>query len=153
MNAAYESLRPATIKDVGGILELIEPMEAAGLLVKRSRDVLETEINQFHVIECDGTILGCAALYTYPKQSMAELACVAIHAKYRDQGKGEQLLSHMEAIAQSEGISTLFVLTTRTAQWFRDHGFQPAPVKELPGRRRDLYNWQRNSRLLIKSLN
>ncbi|MGV6826323.1 MAG: amino-acid N-acetyltransferase [bacterium] len=148
----YESLRPATIGDVGGILELIEPLENSGTLVKRSREVLETEIEQFHVIERDGLIVGCAALYTYPRQKMAELACVAVHPDYRGNGKGDLLLAEMERQASRQGIEQLFVLTTQTAQWFRDRGFNPAPVKSLPGKRRDLYNWQRNSRLLIKQI-
>jgi len=152
MAAAYESLRAATISDVGGILELIEPLEANGVMVKRSRELLETEIDRFTVVERDGAIIACAALYPYQKQGMAELACVAVHPDYRDQGKGDQLLLHMEQQAAEIGISQLFVLTTRTAQWFRDRGFEPAPVTTLPGKRRDLYNWQRNSRLLIKPI-
>ena len=148
----YELTRTARIDDVGGILELIEPMEAAGALVKRSRELLEQEIRQFSVIERDGAVIACAALYPFPKERMAELACVAVHPDYRGDGRGDSLLAHLEEISRSMEIDRLFVLSTRTAHWFRERGFQIAPVDQLPKRRRDLYNWRRGSKVFVKPL-
>jgi amino-acid N-acetyltransferase len=148
----YELTRTARIDDVGGILELIEPMEASGALVKRSRELLEQEIRQFSVIERDGTVIACAALYPFPKERMAELACVAVHPDYRGDGRGDTLLGQLEAKAHELKIDRLFVLSTRTAHWFRERGFQVAPVDQLPQRRRDLYNWRRGSKVFVKSL-
>ncbi|MCW8195745.1 amino-acid N-acetyltransferase [Proteobacteria bacterium 005FR1] len=148
---SYESLRQATIEDVGGILELIEPMERQGILVRRSRELLETEIERFHVIEKDGAIIACAALYPF-EDSMAELACVATRDDYRNQGRGAQLLKSIEHIARQKSIRKLFVLTTQTAHWFIENGFQPADVASLPSRRQQLYNFQRNSKVFIKEL-
>ncbi len=148
----WETLRPATIDDVGGILALIEPLEAAGVLVRRSRERLETEIDHFVVIERDGTIIACAALYPFPEEGAGEIACVAVHPEYRGGGRGDQLLDHLEAQARDQGLAWLFVLTTRTAHWFRERGFEPAGIDRLPARKRDLYNWQRNSRLFVKAL-
>jgi amino-acid N-acetyltransferase len=148
----WETLRQATIEDVGGILELIEPLEKEGVVVRRSRERIETEIDHFTVIERDGAIIGCAALYPFPDEGSAELACLAIHPDYRNSGRGDQLLAYLEARARSLGLRHLFVLTTRTAHWFRERGFQPAEVNRLPGKRRDLYNWQRNSRMVLKPL-
>ena len=93
---AYETIRQASIDDVAGIIELISPLEDKGILVKRSRDVLETEIGNFVVVERDGMIIGCAARYEYPKNKIAELACIAIHPDYQSEGKGDMLLNHME---------------------------------------------------------
>ena len=62
-----ESLREATADDIGGILQLIEPFERDGTLVKRSRTEIERDIGQYTVIEHDGVIFGCAALYPYPE--------------------------------------------------------------------------------------
>ena len=148
----YELTRTARIDDVGGILELIEPMEAAGALVKRSRELLEQEIRRFSVIERDGAVIACAALYPFPKEHMAELACVAVHPDYRGDGRGDTLLAHLEEISRSMEIDRLFVLSTRTAHWFRERGFQVAPVDQLPKRRRDLYNWRRGSKVFVKPL-
>jgi amino-acid N-acetyltransferase len=148
----WETIRQATIDDVGGILELIEPLEKAGVLVRRSRERIETEIDRFTVIERDGAVIACAALYPFPETHMAELACLAVHPAYRNQGRGDQLLDHLQRRAREMGIESLFVLTTRTAHWFRERGFQPADLARLPGRRKDLYNWQRRSRLFVKPL-
>jgi amino-acid N-acetyltransferase len=148
----YELTRTARIEDVGGILELIKPMESAGVLVKRSRELLEQEIDQFTVVERDGAVIACAALYPFAVEGLAELACVAVHPDYRAAGRGDTLLRHIEDRARTAGIDNLFVLSTRTTHWFRERGFQVAPVERLPRRRRDLYNWQRGSKVFVKHL-
>jgi amino-acid N-acetyltransferase len=148
----YEGLRKAGINDVGGILELIKPLEDEGILVKRSRERLEMEIDHFHVIERDGTIIACAALYPGEGRQVAELACLAVHADYRDAGRGDALLQAIESRARQTGIRTLFVLTTRTAHWFRERGFEPGDIAQLPVRKKRLYNYRRKSKVFIKQL-
>ena len=148
----YEGIRTACIDDVGGILGLLTPLEEQGILVRRSRELLETEIERFSVVELDGTIIGCAALYPYESEQMAELACVAVHPDYSGGGRGDNLLGHMERRAHEDGIRQLFVLTTQTTHWFRERGFNPLPVGQLPITKRTLYNYQRNSKVLLKRL-
>ncbi len=148
----YEGIRGATIDDVGGILELIAPLEANGTLVRRSRELLETEIDRFVVLERDGGILGCAALYPFADEGLGELACVAVDPDYQGQGRADALLHYIEQQAARQHLSSIFVLTTRTGHWFRERGFQPAQLDELPVSRRALYNFQRNSRVFLKSL-
>lgn len=148
---AFETIRSASVDDVAGLLDLLRPLEQAGILVRRSREILETEIDQFTLIERDGMIIGCAALYPLDESS-AELACVAIHPDYRHGGRGDQLLEHIEAEARRRSLNTLFVLTTRTAHWFRERGFEPSSVERLPQQRASLYNYQRNSKVFEKSL-
>ncbi|GGX98069.1 amino-acid N-acetyltransferase [Massilia dura] len=147
-----ESLRPATIEDVGGIIKLIEPLEADGTLVKRGRELIEREINYFSVIEHDGVIFGCAALYPFPEDKMAEMACLTVNPEVQAQGDGERILKHMENRARASGITKLFVLTTRTAHWFIKRGFVPASVDALPKDRQRMYNYQRKSQVLVKTL-
>lgn len=148
----FESIRQARIDDVAGILELLAPLEADGTLVKRSRELLETEIDCFHVVERDGSVVACAALYPYPQESMAEVACVVTHADYRGSDRAQQLLDFLEAKARDAGIGTLFVLTTRTAHWFLEQGFVAAGIEQLPSQKQRLYNYQRNSKVFIKRL-
>jgi len=148
----YEGLRTATIDDVGGLLELIQPLEDDGTLVRRSRERLEMEIERFVLLERDGAIIGCAALYPFPVERLGELACVAMHPHYRNRGRADALLSFIERQAQTQGLQRLFVLTTRTAHWFRERGFEPAEVGDLPMGKQELYNWQRRSKIFIKSL-
>jgi amino-acid N-acetyltransferase len=148
----YEETRTARIDDVGGLLELIEPLEEKGVLVRRSRELLETEIGGFTLMERDGMVIACAALYPYPQESMAELACLVVHPDYRGSDRGGRLLNHMEAAAKAQGIEQLFILTTQTAHWFRERGFVQAGLKDLPMRKRELYNYRRNSKVFFKRL-
>ena len=147
-----EQLRDATIEDVGGVLRLIEPLEADGTLVKRSRELLEIEITRFSVLEHDKVIVGCAALYPFANEKSAELACVAVHPDYRDFGAGEQLLKWIEEKAKKQRVKRLFVLTTRAAHWFIEHGFVEASLESLPKQKQALYNYQRRSKVLIKPI-
>jgi amino-acid N-acetyltransferase len=145
-------LREATIEDVASIVGLIAPLEADGTLVRRGRELLEAEIGRFSVLEHDGVVLGCAALYPFSKEKAAELACLAVNPEHRRAGHGEELLHYMEARARKAGLKRLFVLTTRTAHWFIERGFKEAGPEALPREKRELYNWQRRSKVLGKSL-
>lgn len=148
----YEGVREARIDDVGGILALIAPLEQDGTLVRRSRERLEAEIERFAVVERDGSIIACAALYPIQDEGFGELACVATQQEYRGDGRAEELLRFLEEQARHMGITSLFVLTTRTAHWFRERGFLPASIDALPLARQSLYNLQRNSKVFVKKL-
>jgi amino-acid N-acetyltransferase len=150
--APVEHLRRAQIDDVGGLLNLIEPLEAEGVLVKRNRELLEREVERFLVVEHDRMIVGCAGLYPFPATKAAELACLAVHPEFRNAGHGDRLLGAIEARARELGIRKLFVLTTRTAHWFLERGFQEVSVDALPGEKRALYNYQRRSKVFVKRL-
>lgn len=146
------TLHNATINDVGGILQLLQPLEEDGILVRRSRELLEREIGRFVVMKHDRRIIGCAALYPFPDEAAAELAGLAVHEAYRKHGYGEALLEHVAATAKSQGLCKLFVLTTRTAHWFVERGFKEAAVSQLPAQKKSLYNYQRNSKVFVKPL-
>ncbi|MFC0268066.1 amino-acid N-acetyltransferase [Kushneria aurantia] len=148
----YEQLRTARIDDIGGLQELLRPLEERGMLVARSRERLEQEIDDYVVIERDGMVIGCAALYAYPEAACGELACVAVHGSYRGSDRGSTLLAEVEKRARAAGLEQLFALTTHTLHWFLEHDFTLADLEALPRRRRECYNLQRNSRVLIKAL-
>lgn len=147
-----DDLRPATIDDVGAILQLIEPLEQDGTLVPRGRAVIEREVENFTVLEHDGVIYGCATLNDYPKDQMAEMACLIVHPEWQAAGEGEILLRHMESRARADGAKRLFVLTTRTSHWFMKRGFVQGGVADLPKERQAHYNRSRNSLIFIKRL-
>ena len=149
---ALEKLRPARIEDVGGMIGVIEPLEADGTLVKRSRELLEAEIGNFMVVEHDGVIRGCAALYPFADDKSAEFACLAVAPEYRDAGYGERLLLACQERAKALKLRKLFALTTHAAHWFIEQGFKPADVNALPARRQELYNWRRGSKVFIKRI-
>jgi len=149
---SVDILRPASIDDVGGILQLIEPLEADGTLVRRGRERLEQEIGQFIVNEFDGRIVGCVALYPFTDAHAGEMACLAVDPDFRDGGRGAALLDGAVAQAKKDGLKHLFVLTTRTTHWFIERGFSLASPDDLPSVRKEMYNWKRRSKVLMKAL-
>ncbi|HIQ14646.1 MAG TPA: amino-acid N-acetyltransferase [Leucothrix sp.] len=148
----YENSRQATIEDVSGIIELIEPLEARGALIKRSREQLELEINKFSIIERDGKIIGCAALYHLADTQIGELACLAVHPDYKGGERGDRLLKLITQQALKNNLGQLLVLTTQSIDWFKERGFQVGEINDLPDQKKALYNFQRNSKILIKHL-
>lgn len=145
-------IRQADIKDIGAILQLIEPLENMGILVRRGRELLEMEIERFTVIEHDNIIIACAALYPFPDEKACELACVAVHPAYRKAGIGRKLIDYLEEQARKQGYLHIFVLTTRTAHWFVERGFTETTPDQLPQSKKHLYNYQRRSKVFVKSI-
>lgn len=154
--SAYDEIRPATIDDIGGLIKLLEPLEQQGILVHRSKQRLESEIDLFSIIERDGMVIGCGALYPLPSETgeiyQAEIACIAIHQNYRSGSRGADLIAFLQKQAEQQGIVELFVLTTRTAHWFIELGFQEVAIETLPKSRLEKYDYQRKSKVLLKTL-
>jgi amino-acid N-acetyltransferase len=147
-----ESLREAHADDVSGILQLIEPFEKDGTLVKRSRTSIERDIGNYTLLEHDGVIFACAALYPYPEAKTGEMAALTASPQSQGQGDGEKILKRIEQRARAMGLASIFVLTTRTMHWFIKRGFQPVDPDWLPEARKRKYNWDRKSQVLVKKL-
>ena len=148
----YEQARSADINDIASIVELIRPLEDTGALVKRSRERLEEEIGYFSILERDGRVLACAALYPYEAESVGEIACVATHPDYRGTGRARQLLDELIAEAKALSLTHVFVLTTQSTHWFLEQGFEAASLDDLPVEKQQLYNWQRNAAVLRRTV-
>jgi amino-acid N-acetyltransferase len=146
----FDLMRPASIEDVGGILELIAPLEAEGTLVRRSRDQIEMEIGDFTVLVRDGAVIACAALHPFTSDGVAEISCLAVHGDYRRRGFGDALLARVEQSAREQGLNQIFLLTTRAGQWYQERGYREGKIQELPVQRQRLYNFQRNSKVFLK---
>ncbi len=147
-----ESLREASMDDVSAILALIEPFEQDGTMVKRDRNEIERDAGNYTIIEHDGVIFGCAALYPYPEDRTGEMVALTVSPHSQSQGDGERLLKRIEQRARAMGLKEVFVLTTRTMHWFIKRGFVEASTDKLPEARRHKYNWDRRSKVLIKKL-
>ncbi len=148
----FDDIRPATINDIAGILELIQPQEKQGSLVERSRERMELAINDYTVIVRDGTVIACSALHVYPDANVAELACLVVHDDYRHQNKGQMLFEVLERDASKNKIKKLFILTTQAEHWFMERGFVECKVDDLPMEKQSLYNYSRNSKVLMKEI-
>ena len=147
-----EQLSTATIDDVAGILELLAPLEAEGILVKRSRELLEVEIDQFIVLKKEDVIIACAALYPYDDAKTGEVACVAIHPDYRKGNRGGRLMAALEDEAKKQQLASIFVLTTVSGHWFQERGFIEQTMDKLPESKQKMYNFQRKSKVFVKGI-
>ena len=148
---SLENIREAKPDDIAALIALIEPMEQEGILVHRPRELLEREIDHFSIMLHDCIIVGCAALYPHSEEE-AELACLAVAPDQREWGYGEQLMKRIERRARKIGVKRLFVLTTRTEHWFVERGFKLGTVDDLPAAKKEMYNYQRRSKVLFKPL-
>jgi len=147
----YEGIRRAQPRDVRGILKLIQPLIDEGILTKRTRADIELEIESYHVLIRDEGIIGVAQLRLF-ENGFGELACLAIHPKYRRIGKGESMLSFIERLSVQKQIKTLFCLSTNTMQWFKERGFVEGSVEDLPPSRQKEYSWGRRSMVYLKKI-
>ncbi len=152
-NLPFDDIRPATIHDISGILELVQSQEEQGVLVKRSRERMELEIGDYTVMVRDGMVIACSALHIYSDNNVAELACLVVHDDYRHQDKGQLLLEMLEREAVKDKIKTLFILTTQAEHWFIERGFVEGKVEDLPMKKQSFYNYSRNSKILMKEVN
>lgn len=147
-----EQLRAATLDDTTGILALIEPLVAAEILAPKAQQDLEQYIGDYRLLIKDGLVIACAALHRYEQSKQAELASVAVHEDYRQQGLAAELLNALITEAKASGIKEVFVLTTQTEHWFIEHGFAAANVTELPVDKQAVYNQNRKSKVLKRTL-
>lgn len=147
----FEALRPADLNDIGGILELIKPLEQQGKLAKRSRERIEMEISDYIVLERDGLIIGCLALHADEAGRFGAIACLAVHPDYQGSARGQRMFDHICQKAKQLKLKKLFVLSTQTAHWFIERGFQPTTIESLPASLKALYNPERNSKVLCKA--
>lgn len=148
----FEDIRPATLNDIGGILELIKPLEQQGILAKREREKIEMEIADYIVVERDGLIIGCTALHRDVESQSGVIACLAVHTDYRGAARGNRLLEYAYAEAKRAGLKTIYALSTQTMQWFIERGFIPSDLHSLPDSLKSLYDPQRNSKILYKPI-
>ncbi|HXK00308.1 MAG TPA: amino-acid N-acetyltransferase [Buchnera sp. (in: enterobacteria)] len=143
-----EQIREANIDDIGGILELIRPLEQIGTLVRRSREQLEIEIEKFTIIKRDNLTIACAALYPFLKERIGEMACVAVHPDYRSSLRGDILLKEIKLKAKKMNLNKIFVLTTQSIHWFQERGFILSNMSILPYSKKKIYDFTRCSKIL-----
>ena len=148
----FDAVRQATANDTGGIYELIVPLMQQEILIERSREKIEDEIKDYKILVRDGTVIACAALHDYPEEKVMEITSFAVHPDYQKQSMGDTLYTYLEALAVESGAVSLIALTTQTEHWFIERGFTETNVDTLPVKKQDMYNYQRNSKALIKHL-
>ncbi|XP_075654380.1 putative amino-acid acetyltransferase NAGS1, chloroplastic isoform X1 [Castanea sativa] len=148
----YEGTRMAMVKDLSGIREILLPLEEAGTLVRRTDQELLEALDSFIVVEREGQIIACAALFPFFEEKCGEVAAIAVSPDCRGQGQGDKLLDYVERKAASLGLEMLFLLTTRTADWFVRRGFSECSFESIPEKKRRKINLSRKSKYYMKKL-
>jgi amino-acid N-acetyltransferase len=145
-------VRPAKAEDLAAISSLIEPLANEGLLLARDKTRLEEELNYLYVLDNEGMIIGCAALYPFLEEEAGEFGCFAVHPDFRGEGAGELLLTSLTEEAQKLGIKRLYALTIKASHWFMERDFIKAHAQDLPKRRQATYDARRCPHTLVKFL-
>ncbi|KAL3346333.1 hypothetical protein AABB24_024995 [Solanum stoloniferum] len=148
----YEGARMARVSDVPGIMQLLQPLEESGTLIRRTEEELVKALHSFIIVEREGHIIACAALFPYFEEKCGEVAAIAVSPDCRGQGQGDKLLDYIEKKASSLGLQMLFLLTTRTADWFVRRGFSECSIDHIPEERRKKINLARRSKYYMKKL-
>jgi amino-acid N-acetyltransferase len=144
----YGTFRQMTRDDIPAMLSLMNPFVERGILLPRSSEDLETEAHAFTLYEIDGGIRACAALLAY-EENVGEIAGIAVDEAYAHMGIGPKLMELLIARARSNGFTSVFVLTTQTADWFERFGFKSCEIDRLPAKRKEKWSKKRGSRMLI----
>ena len=144
----YERIRPMKRRDISSVLSLMKPFVDNGILIPRSREQLEEKLDDYVVYAMDGILHGCAALHRYGNQK-AEIAGLAVDNQFVHLKIGKKIVFYLLEKGKEAGLNEIFVLTTKTSDWFLNMGFVPAGLEALPEEKRLQYNRNRNSRILV----
>jgi amino-acid N-acetyltransferase len=147
----YESIRPMKTDDIGDMLRLMQPLIEEGILIKRTEDDLMARQGDFVVYSIDDVVHACGSLHDFG-EGQAEIAAIATNPVYSHLSMGRKILSYLVEKAERMGLTRVFVLTTRTVDWFEQMGFVEASLESLPPRKRDAYNHARKSRIFALDL-
>jgi amino-acid N-acetyltransferase len=150
----YEQIRRLYKKDIRAVMSLIQQSIRGEELVRRTRAEILAGIDDYWILEIDRHIVGCVAMYPYPEQKMAELACLYVSRSNENQELGRKLMSFVENLARHRGFSQLIALSTQAFVYLQQKGgFVEAGPEILPPARRAKYEASgRNSRILVKNL-
>jgi len=144
---SHENIRPMTVADIPGVLSLMQPMIEEGALVARTAEDLTEKLGDYAVYDVDGTLHACGALHTFPDKQ-GEIAAIVVNEAYESRGIGKKMIDYLIEQATKMKLKSVFVLTTLTADWFKQLGFVEAGVDDLPEQKREKYNKGRNSLIL-----
>jgi len=147
----YGGIRPMTQEDVPSVLSLMMPFVEKGILLPRTETELKEGYADYIVYELDGGIRACAALHVYDGEQ-AEIAGVAVDENCAHMGIGPKMLSYLTERAKEKKLTSLFVLTTQTSDWFETQGFLLSDISTLPDKRKAKWTNKRGSKILRLSI-
>jgi len=150
----YQAVRAAKKKDIRSIQVLTKNSVESAELMKRTRAMIEKQLNDYYIFEIDRNPVACIALHIYPEQNKGELACLYVSPSHENQGIGQKLIQYVENKAREAGLAELITLSTQAFTYFQSKGgFAEGTPDDLPPARREKYDQSgRNSKVLVKKL-
>ncbi|MFP3041129.1 amino-acid N-acetyltransferase [Treponema primitia] len=147
----YESIRPLKNRDIPDILRLMEPLMQKGVLVRRRPEDIQEKKDDYAVFEIDDSVHACGALHDWG-ELQGEIAALTTDPAYADMGLGRRIVRYLIDRAKKQGLRRVFILTTRTQDWFELLGFKECPIDSLPEKKRRNYDKNRNSKVFALEL-
>lgn len=136
-----------TRDDISAVLTVMQPFVDAGILLPRTKQILNQEFPFYIVYEIDGAIRACASLIPY-RDGQMEIAGVAVDKTCSHIGIGPKMIEFLMKRAKQVHAKSIFLLTTQTSDWFENLGFVQTDISSLPKKRRDAWTPQRGSKAL-----
>lgn len=147
----FEKIKPLDHQSIPHVMRLIKPYIDQGLLVPRDEESVSEKIDDFVIYELDGSVYACGALHILAPQE-GEIAAIAVDPGYVHLHLGQKIVAYLIRQARKKSLKKVFILTTRSSDWFESLGFQPARVEDLPEGKRSRYNPERNSKVYLLNL-
>ena len=143
----YGKIREMKRNDIAAVLSVMKPFVDSGILLPRTKQMLQEQFPFYIVYELDGAIRACASLIPY-RDGQMEIAGVAVDKTCSHIGIGPKMIEFLVKRAQQMHAKSVFLLTTQTADWFEHLGFVQADIESLPQKRKESWNPKRGSKVL-----
>lgn len=147
----YGKIRFMNQQDIPAVLSVMQPFIEKEILLPRNYENLLENLSDYIVYEIDGGIRACGALHDYG-DGQAEILGIAVDSSFSNLGIGPKIINFLIQQAKSKNIKTIFILTTKTSDWFESLGFTSDTIDSIPLKRKKLWNPERNSKVFRLSL-
>ena len=142
----YGKVRAMEQTDIPSVLAIMKPFIESGKLLTRTEAQIADSLEDYIVYEIDGGVHACAALHFY-EDGQAEIAAVAVDENYAHMGIGPKLMDNLIEQAMEGQATSIFIMTTQTADWFEQLGFEEDIIDSLPEARRKVWTPNRGSKV------
>ncbi len=122
--------RKATEKDLDALVTLIQLYAEQGIMLPRSREALQRQLDTFIVAEDEGEIVGCGSLMKLG-DDLIEIRSLGLLNKYRGKGLGRQIVEFLIEQARQMKVPKVMALTYQVA-FFERLGFTVVPKEIFP---------------------
>ncbi|KGP84976.1 MULTISPECIES: N-acetyltransferase [unclassified Paenibacillus] len=122
--------RKAVPEDVEPLFEMIKGYAESGIMLPRSREVLQRQLDHFVVAEVNGEVVGCGSLCRLGND-LVEVRSLGISEGHKGMGIGSLLLDRLVEEAEKQQIPKVMALTYEVS-FFLKNGFAVVDKEIFP---------------------